>query len=223
MKKKKKIKLKKGRILIFLFCAFLFVLILVILFNIKIKNIIISGNNYLKDQDIIDSTSIKTYPKSLINTSSKIKKELENNNLILKADVKKIGLSKVYIEIIENRPLFYYLESGKTVYENGYLSDIKYPIPTLLNHITDSYYNDFIKEMSKLDESVINRISEIKFSPNEVDDNRFLLLMKDGNYVYINISTFYKLNKYLTIIESLPNEKGILYLDYGNNFEIISQ
>ncbi len=223
MKKKKKIKLKKGRILIFLFCAFLFVLILVILFNIKIKNIIISGNNYLKDQDIIDSTSIKTYPKSLINTSSKIKKELENNNLILKADVKKIGLSKVYIEIIENRSLFYYLESGKTVYENGYLSDIKYPIPTLLNHITDSYYSDFIKEMSKLDESVINRISEIKFSPNEVDDNRFLLLMKDGNYVYINISTFYKLNKYLTIIENLPNEKGILYLDYGNNFEIISQ
>ena len=45
--------------------------------------------------------------------------------------------------------------------------------------------------------------------------------MSDGNYVYVNIATFNKLNKYLTILQSLPDKNGILYLDYGNNFEII--
>ena len=59
------------------------------------------------------------------------------------------------------------------------------------------------------------------YDPNDVDDNRFLLTMSDGNYVYVNISTFYKLNKYVSIRESLPDKNGILYLDYGNNFEII--
>lgn len=45
--------------------------------------------------------------------------------------------------------------------------------------------------------------------------------MTDGNYVYVDIDTFDKINKYLSILESLPDKNGILYLDYGNNFEII--
>ena len=85
----------------------------------------------------------------------------------------------------------------------------------------DTYYDEFIKEMGNLDSSILNKISEIQFDPNDVDDNRFLLTMSDGNYVYVNISTFYKLNKYVSIRESLPDKNGILYLDYGNNFEII--
>ena len=75
--------------------------------------------------------------------------------------------------------------------------------------------------MGELEPDILIRISEIRFMPNDVDDNRFFLSMSDGNYVYVNIATFDKLNKYLTILENLPNEKGILYLDYGNNFEIL--
>ena len=130
-------------------------------------------------------------------------------------------LTDVYIEIEENRPLFYYNYDKKTVLLDGTTIDTKFPVPTVLNYITDTYYDSFVTEMGKLDETVLKRISEIEFSPNEVDDNRFLLTMSDGNYVYVNISTFDKMNKYLSILESLPNKKGILYLDYGNNFEII--
>ena len=78
-----------------------------------------------------------------------------------------------------------------------------------------------MKKMGSLDNEVLNRISEIEFKPNEVDDNRFLLSMRDGNYVYVDMYTFDKLNKYTSILSSLPDKKGVLYLDYGNNFEII--
>lgn len=220
-KKKKKLRLRLDRLFIFLFCVVLIILIVSSIINIKIKNIYVMGNSYLNEQEIIELSSISDYPSSLKNSSNQIEKRLEDNHLILDAKVYKKGLTKVYIEIEENRPLFYYESTGKTIHYDGSSSDEKYIVPTVINYITDSYYNSFIEEMKKLDLNVINRISEIKFYPNEVDDNRFLLYMSDGNYVYVNISTFNKLNKYLTILESLPNKNGILYLDYGNNFEII--
>lgn len=220
-KKKKKLKLRYDRLLIFLFCAFLFVLIIVFIFNIKIKNIYIKGISYLKEQEIIEQALISDYPSSLKNLSLQIENRLKDNYMILDAKVEKKGLSKVYIEITENRPLFYYEYTNKTIHYDCTSSDYKYPVPTVINYITDSYYDKFVDEMKKLDLNIISRISEIQFYPNEVDDNRFLLYMSDGNYVYVNINTFDKLNMYLTILESLPNKKGILYLDYGNNFEII--
>ena len=109
----------------------------------------------------------------------------------------------------------------KTVLLDGRTTSEKYPTPTLLNYVIDSVYPTFVEEIGKLDIDILNRISEIKYEPNDVDDNRFLLLMTDGNYVYINNSTFYKLSKYMEIIRNFPNKIGILYLDYGNNFEII--
>jgi cell division septal protein FtsQ len=211
-KRKKKLRLRLDRLFIFLFCVFLF----------RIKNIYVTGYSYLKEQEVIQLAQISDYPSTLSNPSFQIEKNLESNYMILNAKVYKKGLSKVYIEIEENRPLFYYEYTGKTIHYDGSESDLKYTVPTVINYITDSYYNDFIEEMKKLDLNIISRISEIQFYPNEVDDNRFLLYMSDGNYVYVNIDTFNKLNKYLTILESLPNKKGILYLDYGNNFEIIS-
>jgi len=219
--KKKKIRIKYKRLFIFLFCVFLFILIVNSILNIKVKNIYVSGNTYLSDQEIIEKSLLSDYPKSIFNPSFVIKDRLENEQLILEANVYKKGLSKIYIETVENRPLFYYEYESKTVYYDGTSSSEKYVVPTVINYITDSYYEKFVDEMKKLDSNVISRISEIKFYPNEVDDNRFLLYMNDGNYVYVNISTFNKLNKYLTILESLPDKNGILYLDYGNNFEIL--
>ncbi len=220
-KNKKRLKIRIDRILIFLFCVVFLILVINMIFNIKIKNIYVSGNYYLKEQEIIEAALISDYPSSLKNSSKTIKKRLLENNLINNANVYKKGISKVVIEIEENRPLFYYENIKKTVLING-VDDNTYVVPTVINYITDKYYDSFILEMSKLDINILTRISEIQFYPNDVDDNRFLITMNDGNYVYVNIETFNKLNKYLTILENLPNKKGILYLDYGNNFEIIS-
>lgn len=218
---KKKRRIRFDRIFIFLLIIFLIIGSFIFLFNIKISNIFVSNNNLLKDQTIIEQASISNYPSTLKNPSFIIEKRLKENIFIKNVKVYKKWLTQVYIEVLENEPLFYYEHSGKTILSDGRQTDLKSSVPTVVNYITDTYYSEFIYEMSKLDKNVLNIISEIKFYPNDVDDNRFLLTMNDGNFVYVNISTFEKLNKYLSIKEGLPNKNGILYLDYGNNFEII--
>ena len=219
--KKVKKRIRYDRVLLFIIIVIIIIVLSTFLLNLKITNIIIKNNNYLKDQEIIELAGISDYPSSLANSNQKIKQRLLTNIFIKNVKVSKKHLTKVYIEVEENRPLFYYNNSNKTVLLDGTSVDLKCTVPTVLNYITDTYYEEFINEMGKLDSSVLNKISEIKFDPNEVDDNRFLLTMSDGNYVYININTFYKLNKYITIKQNLPDKNGILYLDYGNNFEII--
>ena len=44
--------------------------------------------------------------------------------------------------------------------------------------------------------------------------------MNDGNYVYLTLDKFNKIDKYLEIIKSFNNKKGILYLDSGEYFEV---
>ncbi|MDY2893063.1 MAG: hypothetical protein SOT41_04735 [Candidatus Faecisoma sp.] len=216
---KKRRRLKIGRILLAFFLLFLTIFVIYSILNLKITNIFISGNYYLSDQQIIDAASIGDYP-SVIKGVKQIK-NLKDNIYIKDVRVKVRKITQVYIEVTENRPLFYSIDMEKTVLLDGRTTSEKYPTPTLLNYVIDSVYPTFVKELGKLDIDILNRISEIKYEPNDVDDNRFLLLMTDGNYVYINNSTFYKLSKYMEIIRNFPNKKGILYLDYGNNFEII--
>lgn len=218
---KRKRKIRFDRILIFLLIIILIILGIYFIFNLKLSNIYIINNNYLTDQQIIEIANIEDYPATFKNLSFQIEKKLKDDIYIKDAKVYKKGFTKVYIEVIENKPLFHYNDTNKTVLSDGTSVSLKYPVPTVLNYITDSYYEDFITELNRLDQDILNRISEIKFYPNDVDDNRFLLTMNDGNYVYVNISTFNKLNKYLSIMENLPDENGILYLDYGNNFEIL--
>lgn len=219
--KKKKRVIRFDRILIFFLILFIIISCVIFLFNLKITNIYVINNSYLSDQEIIEFADIDDYPSTIKNLTFQIQSRLEKHALIKSAKVRKKSFTKVYIEVEENRPLFYYNATNEFVLLNGTSIKDKFSVPTVVNYITDNYYKSFITEMGKLNIDILNKISEITFSPNDVDDNRFLLSMNDGNYVYVNISTFNKLNKYLEIMENLPKEKGILYLDYGNNFEII--
>ena len=219
--KTKKRKIRYDRIIIFLIILIIIFSFFSYFFNLKITNIYILNNNILSDQEIIEFAELSDYPSTFQNLSFQIENRIKNNIYVKDVNVTKKWFTQVYIDITENRPLFYYEYNKKTILSDKRETTDLHSIPTVINYITDSYYDKFIEEMNKLDESILSRISEIKFYPNEVDDNRFLLTMSDGNYVYVNISTFNKLNKYITILESLPKENGILYLDYGNNFEII--
>ena len=78
--------------------------------------------------------------------------------------------------------------------------------------------NDTNNTKDKIDEDIMPIISEIKYDKNDVDDERFLFSMNDGNYVYITLSKMRKINNYGKIVESIKDQKGILYLDYGNYF-----
>ena len=76
--------------------------------------------------------------------------------------------------------------------------------------------------MQKLDIDILRRMSEIKYEPNAYND-RFLITMNDGNYVYIRLKGFNKLNRYLDMVSSFENKKGILNLDSGEYFDIFDE
>jgi len=77
--------------------------------------------------------------------------------------------------------------------------------------------------MNNVSESIKSQISEILYYPNEQDDDRFLLYMNDGNYVYLTLTKFKQINYYEDVLKSLNGKKGILYLDSGNHFEIMEE
>lgn len=219
--KKKKRKLNKKRFFIFLLIFLILVLFIYKIFNTNIKNIYILDNEFLTDQEIIDLAKLKDYPKSINNLSYTIEKRLEKNKYIISAKVKKRNfISKVYIYVKENYPLFYYQVDNKTILYNGKPTTDKFSVPTVINQIPNTVYDEFLEKMSKVDKTILDRMSEIKYSPNEVDIERFFVLMNDGNYVYLTLNKFLSINKYLDIIESFDNKKGILYLDSGEYFDV---
>lgn len=224
MAKSKNKKINKKRIYTFLILLILLVFFIYKLFNTNIKNIYVLGNKYFTDQEIIDMAKIKNYPKSINNLSLTIKNRLEDNIYILSAKVYKKGfINKVYIEIKENYPLFYYKVEDKTVLYNGEKVTDKFTIPTVINQIPNTIYDEFTNKLKKVDKKILDRISEIEYAPNEVDEERFFLIMNDGNYVYLTLNKFLTINKYIDMIKSFNNKKGILYLDSGEYFDVFDE
>lgn len=226
--KKKSRKLKYRCILLFFLVIIVFVFLLVQFCNKKITNIYIHNNKYIftnfgesskyNEQTLIDLSGISNYPTSLFVSTSQIKKKLLKNAYIKDAKVYRKNIFEIHIYIEENRPLFYYSNINKTVLENQKTVDDIFNIPTLVNYVPDNIYDKFVKCMNNIDDDILNHTSEIKYDPNNLDEERFLFTMTDGNYVYITLSRFDLINNYLAIIKKVGDKKGILYLDYGDHF-----
>ena len=223
MKGKKKIRIKYNRIIIFLLLVIISVAAICYILNLRIKNIFVTNKNniILTEQDVIDMAKLSDYPVSLENSSLKIKKTLEDNPYVYKARVTKKFLTTVNITVQENYPLFFNSINNRTVLYDGTMVDKQFSnIPSVINYIPDVKYTSLINKMQKLNIEILSRISQIEYKPSDFDDERFLLFMNDGNYVYITLYKFDNLNKYLDIIVNFENKRGILYLDSGNYFEI---
>ncbi|MDD6323822.1 MAG: FtsQ-type POTRA domain-containing protein [Bacilli bacterium] len=220
MAKKKKRKLKIGKILLTLLMLTILLLILSFLTDIKINNILVKNNILYSDWQIIKKAGLSSYPSALKIMPMNVQNKLEKDIYIKDAKVYKRGLNNIVIEVKENLPLFYYLPKQKTILMDKTETGDNFSVPTVINYVPDKVYAKFLKAISSIDYSIIKRISEIKYDPNEVDNGRFFLTMNDGNQVYLTLNKFSKLDDYLDIIKEFNNKKGILYLDSGEYFEV---
>lgn len=224
-KMKKKVKIKVLPILILIIIIGLLVGTYYLLSLIPIQNIYISGNTYLTDQEVIELAGIEDYPSFLQTTISSMKKNIKKSDYIYTVSIKKKLLAKVYLKVEERNLLFRIEDTGKIVLDNQQEIDDngKYQLPLLLNYVPDTKYVDFIKGMNQVIPNVKNQISEIRYYPNEQDEDRFLLYMNDGNSVYLTLTKFKQINYYEDVLEKLEGKKGILYLDSGNHFQIMEE
>ena len=222
MKKKKK---NKKKIILKILIIIIILGSLIFYFkNMKIKNIYVSGNNTLKDQEIIELAGINNYPNLFQISSKKIEKKIKLNPLIDSVKVKKTFLGKITINIKEYN-LLLKNEIDNTIYlDNGQkiTNDINIiGLPTLTNDVDKDILNNFLKKLNTINKDILSKISEITYSPNEYDKDLFLFLMNDGNYVYITTTRLDNINKYENVLLELEGKKGIIYLDSGNHFEIL--
>lgn len=225
--KRKKIKFKN----IFLFLLMLIIILLISFFiytniiNTKIKNIYIVGNNYVSDIEIIRKAKLESYPKLLDISNNNIKSNIKDIELIKSVKVIKRLFGKITIKVEEYTPLFYNSKNNKIILDNAKEVEYNYinnlPILNTDNISDENLIKKLVKKFSDVDNNIKLRISEIKYDPNRVDDERFLCIMNDGNYVYVTLVKIDEINYYLKILPTLEDKKGILNLDYGNNFEII--
>ena len=222
MKKKKK---NKKKIILKILIIIIILGSLIFYFkNMKIKNIYVTGNNTLKDQEIIELAGINNYPNLFQISSRKIEKKIKLNPLIDSVKVKKTFLGKITINIKEHN-LLLKNEIDNTIYlDNGQkiTNDINIiGLPTLTNDVDKDILNNFLKKLNTINKDILSKISEITYSPNEYDKDLFLFLMNDGNYVYITTTRLDNINKYENVLLELEGKKGIIYLDSGNHFEIL--
>lgn len=222
MKKKKK---NKKKIILKILIIIIILGSLIFYFkNMKIKNIYVTGNNNLKDQEIIELAGINNYPNLFQISSRKIEKKIKLNPLIDSVKVKKTFLGKITINIKEYN-LLLKNEIDNTIYlDNGQkiTNDINIiGLPTLTNDVAKDILNNFLKKLNTINKDILSKISEITYSPNEYDKDLFLFLMNDGNYVYITTTRLDNINKYENVLLELEGKKGIIYLDSGNHFEIL--
>lgn len=221
MKKKTKIKIVPFLITLLLIGGFVGIIYLISL--LPISNIYIKGNNYLTDQEIIELAKIENYPSFIKTSKNKIRKRVLKNDYISKVVVNKKWFNTIEIKVTEKNILFRKDESKFIVLEDGKEIDdnSKYDVPILLNYVPDTKYSSFLKKMNRVIESVKCEISEIRYYPNEQDNDRFLLHMNDGNIVYLTLTKFTQINYYKDVVDQLQGKKGILYLDSGNHFKIM--
>lgn len=224
-KKKIKVKVKKRklnikRIIIFLSLTILIILGLYYASNLPIKNIYVIGNEILSDREIIEIAKLEEYPSFISASTNKIIQLLKENKYIKDVKVKKKLYNKIYIYITEKKVLCTYenniILEDSSIIENSYKVTNK---PILLSDISN-IKDKFITKFSLVENTILLKISEIEYSPNDVDDERFILKMNDGNLVFITLSKIEKINKYNSIYSSLEGKKGIIYLDSGDYVEI---
>ncbi len=194
-------------------------------FQLPIQNILITNTKYLNDDYILELANIKNYPSFFTVTSRGMEKKLKASPYIKKAEVKRKFFHTFQIKVYENAPLFLEYSSNQVIFEDKtaveeskLLTSVR--IPRLLNYVPDNKYESFIKGMSNIKKEVLGKISDIEYTPNDYDKDRFVLYMDDGNMVYLTLTKFKMINYYNDVLSQLEGRKGILYLDNGNHFQI---
>lgn len=219
-RKKRRKRLKIKSVLIFLLFIFMIIGFFFALSLIKVRTYYVYDNNYLDDNEILNILKLNK-ETSFITINTPMEKSLAKKSKLIKdVKIKRTLDFEIKVYIKEYNIMFYDSTKKKTILENKEEVDyIDNNAPVLINEISDKkIYNKLISKMNKINKNTLSMISELTYSPNGIDKERFLFSMNDGNYVYVTLTKLSKINDYKSIIDSVENKKGILYLDYGNYF-----
>ena len=224
MSKKKKRKVLKKKNILILFIVLLFLGCLTYYgITMPVRNVYISGNYLVSDEEIRTLAGLQEYPSFLLSKKSEMKNNLEKNQYIDSARItKKFG--NIISIFVKEFSIVAISVDYKLILSNGLKIDNNYDItdvPILINEINnENVYHHFVRKFENVELDILRQISQIEYSPVDVDEERFLLYMNDGNLVYITLTKINKLNRYNAIKDKIGEKRGIIYLDAGDYVEL---
>jgi cell division protein FtsQ len=226
-------KQRSNRRLVFYLSFFFLLLLTVVYFQSPlsdVKNIQIEGNRYVSDEKIINVSGLNERTSFWGVNKQLIVEKLTSLQEISEVTVERVFPNTLQVKIKELSRVAYLevegkyypiLESGNILDEDSSMQRFPIDAPLLIGWSTDQELAEMAAELSNLPESLINRISEIYFTPVLEDPLRITLYMNDGFEVSSTIRHFSeKIRPYQAIVKELdPNIKGIIHMKMNPYFE----
>ena len=193
----------------------------------NVKEINITGNNWLSDEEILDLLDIDVTNKHIFLIPMLLEQRLEKESLIKNVTISKGLFNKLNVSIEESKLIAYILEGDllSVVDVSGNISVLnsKNALFEIQNHPRIKGFNDlellekFTKEYAQLNESIRNQISDITFDPEEYTiPTRLRIDMSDGMIVFIKIEDLVSSLDSYNQVRSIVSGKCIF--DYAGKY-----
>ena len=219
---KKRTAYEKARSFYFGLSLFLSLLIICVIYFLSdvsnVYRITVTGNDYLKSEDIIAQSGLNYKSKFMLVITKKAEKSIKKNPLIEKVNVKKKEGRLIQIEVKEKTIIGYTMENGLNVLllDDGEIIGIGKADLYLISSgpLIEGFDEDkravLIKELAKCERKVIREISEIHYYPALKYQN-VEVIMADGNYIFTSAYGMDILNHYFDMKSSYPDFKHRCY------------
>ncbi|WP_373471535.1 cell division protein FtsQ/DivIB [Carnobacterium alterfunditum] len=230
LKKQRQKKLTTRLITLILLFSFAILVVVYFISSLsKVDIVSVSGTKEVADQEVIDVSQIKSgddfwgvfFERKEI--SKKVFSELPQVKAV---EINFSGLNDYTIKIEEHQTVAYLaednryyniLENGKIVNESRKIS-IGNP-PIFKNFKENEALNTIIVQYQLLNENIQNSISEIEYTPSDIDDHLIRLYMNDGNEVIASIPSFAeKMVYYPDMVKKIGDQKGTFNIEVGAYF-----
>lgn len=211
---------KKNSLLFFSFMCGILTLIIFLLFLLfskssRVFDVVVSGNNYIDEDDILHMAQVDD--NYYLNIPFIIEPRIKKHPLIEDVKVSYLDGNIISIEIKEKKMIGYSLNSDglfEAILADGSSfiidSDEMYLISyvPLMGNVGVEKYDKFCKKIGELDSDIIKQISEITLYPFSYDADMYEFVMSDGNYCFVSLNDIDKIVEYYSISFNIDQDVG---------------
>ena len=205
-------------ILSILLCLFLIAGIYFISSASNIYRIAVTGEHYLKKEDIIELSGLSRNSKYLLAIPMQIENRIKKDPMIKDVKVRRLEGRLVQIEVEEKKVIGYTPENGLNVLllEDGEKVGIGKERMYLIAYgpfiegFDEEGKNKLCKQLAKCESKIIEQISEIHHFP-QLKYQDVEVIMRDGNYVFTSVYGMEILNHYFDMESSIVTSKNHCY------------
>ena len=205
------------------FSVFIIVAVYFLLPFSKVKALSVTGTNYLTNEIVKEISGIDYNTRYFLVFPSRIAKKIKENPLVEDCKVRLLQNNVVQLQITEKRPVGYrYEDDGKAyiLFSDGKKAELKSEymsilarIPFIVGFTTDDQTHLLTQALAKIDEEMIEEISEIRQYSMKYDKETLEIQMREGGYFFTDYYNISLINNYHETYVQLKNKDYCLYAE----------